>query len=236
MIKPYYQDEHATIYHGDSLELMPQLAPASIGQIFTSPPYNKGQPGGNEWTRLDNGYGEHNDNMAHPDYVAWQQNILLECWRLIEENGAIWYQHKPQSKGQNVTLPLELNPGLPLRQIVIWDRGSGFQRDGVHLVPTYEWVMLIAKNDFKVDRTTTDVWKILPNKDPHHPASFPIELPLKALQAGQNTGTVLDPFAGSGTTLRAAKDLNRKSIGIEIDEKYCEIAANRLAQEVLNFG
>ena len=70
-----------------------------------------------------------------------------------------------------------------------------------------------------------------------HPCPYPIALPTRCISAVTDIGDiVLDPFAGSGTTLRAAKDLGRKAIGIEIDERYCEIAAKRLGQEVLDFG
>ncbi len=66
-----------------------------------------------------------------------------------------------------------------------------------------------------------------------HPCSKPIEVISRLIQLGSISGTILDPFMGSGTTLRAAKDLGRKAIGIEIEERYCEIAARRMEQEVL---
>jgi site-specific DNA-methyltransferase (adenine-specific) len=80
------------------------------------------------------------------------------------------------------------------------------------------------------------VWKIAPEQYEGHPAVMPAELASRCILIGTNRdGTVLDPFCGSGTTLRTAKDLGRKAIGIEIEERYCEVAAKRLSQEVL-FG
>ena len=66
-----------------------------------------------------------------------------------------------------------------------------------------------------------------------HPAVFPIELPKRAIASAPNAQLWLDPFMGTGTTLRAAKDLGRQAIGVEIEERYCEVAAKRMAQAVL---
>lgn len=231
MIEPYYRDDHCTIYHADSLDILPSIS--GVGQVLTSPPYNLGQSGGTEWARLEAGYGRHDDAMPHDVYVDWQQRVLTSLWATLTDNGAIYYQHKPRAKGNEAILPLELNPGLPLRQIVIWDRGSGFQRTTTHYVPSHEWVMIFAKPAFRINtRSVDDVWRIPPTIGEEHPASFPPRLATKAIATTDAT-LILDPFMGSGTTLRAAKDLGRKAIGIEIEERYCEIAARRLGQEVL---
>jgi DNA modification methylase len=80
-----------------------------------------------------------------------------------------------------------------------------------------------------------DVWNLgIEYRVKDHPAPFPVSLPTKCIEA-TGARSVLDPFAGSGTTLRAAADLGIKAIGIELEERYCEIAARRLDQMCLDF-
>lgn len=244
-MKPYYEDGSCTIYHADCREVLPGLS--GVGLVLTSPPFNLSEGGHNpgrgpgcEWTGLADGYASHDDALPHAEYVDWQRDVLRKCWATLRSDGAVYYQHKPLlSRGpdRRVRLPFELIPEeMPLRQIVTWHRGSGFMRQFTHYVPTFEWLLLLTKPDFRITtRDVFDVWRIPPEAGSEHPAPFPLKLATQAV--GTTTaGLVVDPFAGSGTTLRAAKDLGRRAIGIEIEERYCEIAATRLAQEVLDFG
>lgn len=236
---PYYSDDFATIYHGRWENVLPSLDPVDL--VLTSPPYNLTGDGhdasGTYFVSLEHGYGEHNDAMPHDQYVEWQHSLLRACWSVLSDDGAIFYNHKPRVRGNACLLPLELvPPELSVRQVVVWDRGSGFNRQFTYFVPAHEWVLLIARESFRLTtRSVDDVWRIPFETNSPHPAPFPLRLATRAI-GSTAAQTVLDPFMGSGTTLRAAKDLNRKAIGIEREERWCEHAAKRLAQEVLDFG
>lgn len=253
-LEPYYQDESCTIYHGDCREVLPSIEPGTVRLVFTSPPYNLGDgsfakmvrnggswnPRRSRWSssQLAKGYDDHADAMPYDEYVAWQQHIVRACWDTLTDDGAIFYNHKPRPWQKGLRLPLVLNPGLPLRQIITWDRAhGGINANPTHYVPMYEWILVFAKPDWKLTSKAAshagDIWRVLPESSHNlHPAPFPIGLPARAIETTP-PGPVLDPFVGSGTTLVAAKVAGRKGIGIEISERYCEIAANRLAQEVL---
>lgn len=253
-VKPYYEQSGVTIYHGDCRDVLPTLP--AFGLVVTSPPYNLG---GEPWPRLGNWkpgdsaggrskwkngsdagagiqYGAHDDAMPWDDYVSSQQTALSLLWDRLTDDGAIFYNHKPRVIGAKLWTPLELVPAdVTIRQIVIWARPGGLNYNPTAFVPTHEWILLLAKPAFRLKSKGVsglgDVWEMAPDRN-EHPAPFPLALPMRALDATQ-PGPVLDPFMGSGTTLVAAKTVGRRSVGIEIDERYCEIAAKRLQQEAL---
>jgi len=247
-VKPYYEEGGITIYHGDCEDVLPLLDPVDL--VVTSPPYNMGLvPGGNgrgmyrpgasnKAGRFREGYdGGHSDALPQDEYDAWQREVISLCWGTIADDGAMFYNCRPRVEHGVLRLPLGLQFGLPLRQLIVWDRGTGIDVNLRNFCTRGEYIAFFAKPDFKlVDHAASgmgDVWRMgMEYTDFGHPAPFPIGLPTRALSAS-GAALVLDPFMGSGTTLRAAKDLGRRAIGIDNNERYCEIAAKRLAQEVL---
>ncbi len=235
---PFYEEDGICIYHGDCREVLPSLA---FDVVFTSPPYNLGRVSG-AYANDVNAYLSYVDSMTEGQYADWQSSVLAQMWAQLPKHGAIFYNHKVVIRDGVALLPTRLVPTtVTLRQIVLWDRGVGFNWSPSHFVPRSEWVLLLARPEFRLaDRGSSnagDVWRVpIEQGDDGHPCAFPTALPATAMMATNPSFVWLDPFMGSGTTLRAAKDLGRKAIGIEIEERYCEIAAKRLRQRVLPLG
>ena len=243
-MKPYYDEDGITIYHGDCREVLPTLADVDL--VFTSPPYNLGVTNGGGIhggsffvAKLGDGYADHDDAMPQHVYDAWQTMTVAMLWETLSDRGAIFYNHKPRPQASTGLMLPMYGGKLPLRQIVIWDRGTGMNFSESFFLPKQEWILIWAKPAFRLasrDKCAVgDVWRIPVETGSEHPAPFPLKLPATAIEATAPR-LVLDPFSGSGTTLRAAKDAGVSAIGIELSERYCEIAAKRLAQGVLDFG
>lgn len=264
-MKPYYEEAGIVIYNCDCREVLPTLSKVDLvltsppynlgnttgggfpgkdrmGHYDQFSPLGQKRGGAGKWAAaskaggLAHGYGVCSDNLPHEEYVKWQHNFLKLCWGTLSETGAIYYNHKTRIFNGTAVTPLDYNPGLPLRQVVIWARAGGVNFSPAFYLPTHEWILILAKPDFRLrDKAASgagDVWYIPQETGTSHPAPFPLKLAMTAIET-TSAATVLDPFSGSGTTLRAAKDLGRRAIGVEIEEAYCEVAARRLQQEVL---
>lgn len=248
MIEPFYADDTCTIFHGDCLEVMAELGDVDI--VVTSPPYNMGLvPGGNgrgmyrpgasnKAGRFREGYdGTNDDAMPYHEYCDWQRTVLAECWRLARRG--VFYNHRPRVEHGRLRFPLDGEYGADpvLRQIIVWDRGTGIDVNLRNFCTRQEWIMLFAKPEFALaDHSASgmgDVWRLgIETTVPEHPAPFPLGLPTRCIEATKPE-SVLDPFLGSGTTLVAAKAAGVRGIGIEKSEAYCELAVKRVAQESL---
>jgi DNA modification methylase len=255
MTEPYYADEAVTLHLGDCeqilADMLSEFAAFEAHIVVTSPPYNMGLvPGGNgrgmyrpgassKGGRFRDGYGQFNDAMPQDEYDDWQRRVLSLLWQVIPDDGAIFYNHRQRIEHGKVRLPLGMDFGEPtLRQIITWDRKTAIGPNLRHFAVVAEWVFLFAKPDFRLrDHGASgcgDIWRLGMAQDDHgHPAPFPESLPLRAIDSVHQPRSVLDPFAGTGTTLVAAKRLGVPATGIELNERYCEAAVGRLAQGAL---
>lgn len=230
------------IHQGECIEVMEQMPEKSIDLIVTSPPYNLRNStgggmrnnGGGRWKNcgLLNGYDGLTDDMPHAEYVVWQRRCLTEMMRVLKEDGAIFYNHKPRVQGGLWQHRDEIVAGFPVRQVIIWERAGGINFNPGYFLPTYEVIYLIAKQDFSLTghaNALGDVWHIPQESGNPHPAPFPVALARRCIES-TDARVVLDPFIGSGTTAVAAERLGRHWIGIELSQKYCHYADERLAR------
>lgn len=213
-MKPYYQDDSVTIYHGDCREILPEIGEVDL--VLTDPPYGIAHPT-NYHSR---GRGKLTISKDYPTVFGDDQPFDPSPWIKGDAVlfGANYFADKlPTSSGW-----------------LVWDKQRPHELDqstcelawtncvkGVRIFH-YLWHGGIRKGDERLE----------------HPTQKPVDLfrwilEIKWLLDKQ---LILDPFMGSGTTLRAAKDLGRKAIGIEIEERYCEITAKRMSQSVMELS
>ncbi|MDR0526184.1 MAG: site-specific DNA-methyltransferase [Spirochaetaceae bacterium] len=221
---------------------MKQMPDECLDLVVTSPPYNLKNSTGNgmkdsrggKWKNaaLVKGYSHHNDNMPHEEYAKWQRDCLAEMFRLIKNNGAIFYNHKWRVQAGILQDRQDIVSGFPVRQIIIWRRKGGINFNPGYFLPTYEVIYLIAKPEFKLVPKANaygDVWEFTQEMNNIHPAPFPVAL-IDRIIASTFAQLVLDPFSGSGTTAVAASLLGRDYIGIELSPEYCKLSEQRLGK------
>lgn len=221
---PYYQDDAVTIYHADALEVLAQ-AP-SVDLIVTDPPYTLGMSSSFEgkigWSDLMNS-------------ARFYAECLREYFRLTQtRQGAAWVFNNWRSFPILARAAWEAR--WPLQSLLVWDKSWIGQGGHQGLRPCYELVGLFTHQAFTIpDRGLSDIWRCPDTRDRvnGHTAEKPVALMERLILESGDGSIILDPFMGSGTTLVAAKNLGRRAIGCDTEERYCEIAAERCAQEVL---
>lgn len=215
MADPYYRDEFVTIYHGDTLELLDEYDWGRFDLTFADPPYNYGIQ-----------YDGYVDKQLPADYEYWC-SLWFERLRAISDKLIVTPGHGnlPQWLGRGPAgVGCWYKPGNP---------------SGAGIFQFCEWEPFLVWGAGRLGGS--DVVKATLNPefkgDTGHPCPKPVKF-MKQLIVKVKASTVLDPFLGSGTTLVAAKALGLSGVGIEQSERYCELAAKRLAQGVLdlNFG
>ena len=235
-----------TIICADSLTVMEQMPDKCIDIAVTSPPYNLKNSTGNgmkantksgKWAgnALQNGYSHYNDNIPNDEYAEWQYNCLKAMYRLLKDDGAIFYNHKWRVQNGLIQDRTDIIRDLPVRQIIIWKRKGGINFNPGYFLPTYEVIYLIAKPSFKLlpkANAYGDVWEFTQEMKNNHPAPFPVAL-IDRIISSTSAQIILDPFMGSGTTAVAALQLQRNYIGIDISHDYCQMAKKRIEKLIM---
>lgn len=226
MTEPYYADEYVTLYHGDCLELADLWTCADV--LVTDPPY------GVQWE------SHHGDRRNTQRKATRTPNVLAgdSSPAARDDALAVWGDRASITFGSwRVPRPIST------RALLVWNKDGCYSALSRNPFFTVHEEMYVMGDGWSLDPSLLPLRSVLTtteHRSKHtgsvgHPTPKPLSL-MRQLIERCPPGTIADPFAGSGSTLVAAKQLGRKAIGIELDERYCEIAAKRLAQGVLDFG
>lgn len=216
MIKPYFDRDGITIYHGDCFEIMPELE--TVDLVLTDPPYNCGKD-----------YRVYKDRLKPKAYDELIANIVNysngNMVVLLGSQGNItlpWWKQIPSAK--LIVIQVKAG-GMPLRKT------KGF-RNKFRVILTTK-APNVSTEDFWSDIRWSGEGYFFNEPNYDHPAIAPLKLMKRCVDIFTNKlEIILDPFMGCGATLVAAKEFNRKAIGIEIEEKYCEIAVKRVESAI----
>lgn len=228
---PYYADDLVTIYHGDCREVLPELRPTSVDLMLTDPPFFM-------------------PAVHYQSRVEWQRSwsdtsVLASFWAAVLD--AVTPLLKPtghaltfcNSDSYPVFYP-EMYRRFDYLKALVWDKGhvglGRVWRNQHEFILAARWNKAEFNEDGKLRADVLRYDATLPSER-DHPVQKPQHLLAALIEPTTHpSGLVLDPFMGSGTTLEAAKNNGRRAIGIEGEERYCEIAANRCRQEVLGLS
>ena len=242
---------------GDALAELQRRPAESFACCITSPPYNLG--GTNPLSKAGKGgvprpgtkptaYAGFADALPDLDYIAYHRRVLTEILRVLQPDGLLWYVHR-RRPDYLARRPLvdEVLASFPVRTEIIWDKGgpglnhctAGAGGGYYFPAPAYETIFLLAKTRGGVLARDIakmgDIWRIPKGKAlrmagyPKHPATFPVALAARCLDATLAAGPVLDPFAGTGTVGVAASAAGRDALLIEGAEEYCGLMRARLS-------
>ncbi len=248
-----YENDLATIYHGDALQILTQIEANTVDLIFADPPYNIGKK-----------FGEFSDVWPSDiEYAEWCYQWLMLCIQKLKPNGSLYVMSSTQAMPY---LDLWLRNHLTILSRIIWHYDSSGVQAKKHFGSLYEPILFCVKNpkqytfnadDIQVEARTGAVRKLIDyrkttptpyhsTKVPgntwyiprvryrmaeyeEHPTQKPEMLLERIIKASSNLGDiVLDPFAGTFTSCAVAKRLERRSIGIESEIEYVKIGLRRL--------
>lgn len=215
---PYYDCGGITIYHGDSRQIMPMLEGFDL--LLTDPPYGIGESSKKNATRGTSSAKWKRGKVRDYGDFDWDKEPV-ESW--VMDLARSLCQKQIIFGGNYYDLP-------PCKGPLVWDKeNTGDFADG-----EMAWNNLGCA--LRIKRHMWNGFQRKGGEDRHHPTQKPLEVIQWAMLLAGDVETILDPWAGSGTTGRAAKNLGKRCVMIEREERYCEIAALRLAQDVLNLS